>query len=187
MEEYAYILDNLPQGIQGGGFSKKEPLCYAIGDEEFKLFELVPKAGAIVEIGTRTYIGKDEAIKRDVIDHVKRRIEFDDLTNNAVSELDYALTEIVMSKQEKFIVFFNEAQPISMRKHLLEELPGLGKKYMQAILDERKKEPFKDFADLAARTGIKNPEKLIVARIRLELSDKERKRYLFVKWLERGN
>jgi putative nucleotide binding protein len=181
MEEYAYILDYLPQGIQGGGFGKKEPICYALGDEEFKLFELVPKADATVVIGVRTFIGKDTAtVKRDVIDHVKRRVPYDDLTNNAMTELEYAVAEIVMAKEDRFIRFFNEAESISMRKHLLEELPGLGKKSMTAILDERKKENFKDFADLSARTGIKNPEKLIAARIILEIKDKDRKRYLFV-------
>ena len=84
MEDYAYILDYLPQGATGGGFSRREPVCYAIGDEEFKLFELVPKAGVQVDIGVRTYIGKDSAeVKRDIIDHVKRRINYNDLTNNA--------------------------------------------------------------------------------------------------------
>ena len=179
MEDYAYILDYLPQGATGGGFSRREPVCYAIGDEEFKLFELVPKAGVQVDIGVRTYIGKDSAeVKRDIIDHVKRRINYNDLTNNAQAELEYAISDIVVAKQSRFIRFFNEA--ISMRKHMLEELPGLGKKSMTAILDERKKGNFKDFADLAERTGVKNPEKLIVARIMLEISDPERKRYLFV-------
>ena len=51
MEDYAYILDWLPPGT-GGGFGKsRESLIYAVGDEEFKLFELVPKAGVQVEIG----------------------------------------------------------------------------------------------------------------------------------------
>ena len=127
------------------------------------------------------FIGKDTAeVKRDVIDHVKRRVNFKDLNNNAVAELEYAVTDIVMANQPRFIRFFNEAEAISMRKHLLEELPGLGKKSMTAILDERKKEHFKDFADLAARTGVKNPEKLIAARIVLEIEDPDRKRYLFV-------
>ena len=67
-----------------------------------------------------------------------------------------------------------------MRKHLLEKLPGLGKKSMTTILEERKKEPFKDFNDLSERTGIKNPEKLIANRICLEIEDPDRKRYLFV-------
>ena len=181
MEEYAYILDYLPQGLPGGGFTKKEPVCYALGDEEFKLFELVPRANAVINIGDRVFIGKDTAeVKRDAIDHVKRRINFKDLNNNAAAELEYAVTDIVMANQPRFIRFFNEAEAISMRKHLLEELPGLGKKSMTAILDERKKEPCKDFADLAARTGVKNPEKLIAARIVLEIEDPDRKRYLFV-------
>ena len=68
-----------------------------------------------------------------------------------------------------------------MRKHLLEELPGLGKKTMAAILDERSKGgPFKDFKDLSERAMVKNPEKLISARIVLELTDNSMKRYLFV-------
>ena len=181
MEEYAYILDFLPQGAPSSNFGKKEPICYALGDEEFKLFELVTKPNAVVNIGERTFIGKDsETQKRDIIDHVKRRITYNDLTSNAVSELEFAISDIVMANQEKYIKFFNEAEAISMRKHLLEELPGLGKKSLNIILEERKKGDFKDFADLAQRTAIKMPEKLIISRILLEIEDPERKRYLFV-------
>lgn len=181
MEDYAYILDWLSQGSPGGGYSRREPLIYAVGEEEFKLFELVPKAGANVEVGTRTYIGKDTAdVKRDVVDHVKRRIGYGDLTSNAQSELEYAVEEIVTANQPRYIRFFNEAEGITLRKHMLEELPGLGKKSMNTILEERKKGDFKDFADLSERTGIKAPEKFISARIVLEISDPDRKRYLFV-------
>ncbi len=181
MEEYAYILDFLPQGAPSMGFNKKEPICYALGDEEFKLFELISKPNATVIVGDRVFIGKDSATqKRDVIDHVKRRITYNDLTSNAISELEAVVTQIVMADQARFIKFFNEAEAISMRKHLLEELPGLGKKSLNVILEERKKGDFKDFADLAQRTAIKTPEKLIVSRILLEIEDPERKRYLFV-------
>jgi len=181
MEEYAYILDYLPQGVPSAGFGKKEPVCYALGSEEFKLFELIAKPNAAVVIGDKTFIGKDSpAQKRDVIDHVKRRITFNDLTSNAISELEFAVTDIVMADQKKYVEFFNTAEAISMRKHLLEELPGLGKKSLNIILEERKKGQFTDFTDLATRTAIKNPEKLVVARILLEIEDPERKRYLFV-------
>lgn len=181
MEDYAYILDWLPQGAPGGNFGRREPLIYAVGDEEFKLFELVPKAGAQVTIGTRTYIGKDTAeVKRDVVDHVKRRIGYSELTNNAQTELEYAVEQIVVSNPARFIRFFNEAEAISLRKHMLEELPGLGKKSMTSIIEERRNSAFKDFADLTERTGIKAPEKFISARIVLEISDPERKRYIFV-------
>lgn len=181
MEEYAYILDYLAQGAPGGGnFGKKEPLCYAVGDEEFKLFELVPKMNAVINIGDRVYIGKDTAL-RDSIDHVKRRIGSNDLTHGAVAELEYAIDSIVLANQERFVKFFNDAEPISMRKHLLEELPGLGKKTMMAILDERSKNGhFKDLEDLSKRASVKNPEKLIAARIVLEITDPSLKRYLFV-------
>ena len=169
---------------QSSGFGKKEPLCYAIGESEFKLFELVPKAGAIVNIGDRVYIGKDvEGKKRDVIDHVKRRIKYTDLSGTAVTELDYTLTDIVVANQAKFIRFFNESQAISLRKHALQELPKLGTAARDAILAERQKAPFKDFADMSARLDpkkVKNPEKYIVERIKLEISDPERKHYLFV-------
>lgn len=180
MEEYAYVLDYLSQGIPANNFGKKEPLCYAVGDDEFKLFELIPKANSIINIGERVYIGKDAA-QRTVIDHVKRRIGPSDLTHGAVAELEYCISEIVLSNQPRFIRFFNEAEAISMRKHLLEELPGLGKKTMTIILDERAKNGhFKDFKDLSERTSVKNPEKLISARIVLELTDNSMKRYLFV-------
>ena len=180
MEEYAYILDYLSQGIPTSNFGKKEPLCYAVGDDEFKLFELVPKATVVINIGERVYIGKDSE-KRTIIDHVKRRIGPTDLTHGAMAELEYCVNEIVLSNQSRFIRFFNEAEPISMRKHLLEELPGLGKKTMTTILDERAKNGlFRDFKDLSERTSMKNPEKLITARIVLELKDNSMKRYLFV-------
>lgn len=139
------------------------------------------KPGAQIDIGSRTFIGKDTAeVKRDAIDHVKRRIGYDELTSTAQSELKYAVDAIVMANQSRFVRFFNEAEGISLRKHMLEELPGLGKKSMNTILDERKKGAFKDFADLSERTGIKSPEKFISARIVLEISDPNRKRYIFV-------
>ncbi len=180
MEEYAYVLDYVSQGV-GGKFDKKEPAVYAVGDSDFKLFELVTKAGAVVNIGDRVYIGKDNS-KRTAIDHVKRRIGYDDLSNMAVSELEYSVETAVKANEPRFIKFYNEAGPVTIKKHLLEELPGLGKKTMMAILEERDKNgPFKGYADLTARvSGLKNPEKLIAARIVLEISDPNRKRYLFV-------
>lgn len=179
MEEYAYILDYLPQGLPSGGYGKREPVIYAVGDAEFKLFELVPKANATVNIGDRVYIGN--AAERPVIDHVKRRVGFNELTGAAQNELEYVIAEIVAAQGPRFIRFYNDAQPISMKKHMLEELPGLGKKTMFAIIDERKKGEFRDFRDLSERVpGLRGPEKHIIRRIILELSEPDRKHYLFV-------
>ena len=71
--------------------------------------------------------------------------------------------------------FFNKAQPITIRMHQLELLPGLGKKHMNAIIEEREKEPFKSFEDLKARVKlIPDPEKIIMRRIMLEMEGKEK-------------
>ncbi|MBO6084352.1 MAG: DUF655 domain-containing protein [Candidatus Methanomethylophilaceae archaeon] len=179
MEEYAYVLDYLPQPSIPSKV-KKESICYAVGDQEFKLFELVPKAGAELNAGDRVYIGKDQKL-RDKIDHVKRRIEHKDLSNFAAAELEHTVLQIVNANQDRFIRFYNEAQPLTLKKHMLEELPGLGKKMMNAILEERSKGSFKDFEDLDARVPmLKGGAKLIVERIILEITDSERRRYLFV-------
>lgn len=175
MEEFAYILD-IPPAKRG----RSENICYALGDHDFKLFELVFKAGVILQFEDRVYIGKDTA-KRTEIDHVKRRIGVEELTTTAQSELEYAIGLAIKADEARFINFFNNAGPISLRKHMLEELPGLGKKGMEAILKAREAGAFKDFADLETRVSIvKNPEKLIIARILLEINDADRKRYLFV-------
>ena len=181
MEEYAHILDYLAQGLPTKNFAKSEPLCYAIGEEEFKLFEIVPKANAPITIGERVYIGKDPALRTQV-DHIKKRVGFEELTNAAKAEMEFVIHDIVMMEQSRFIRFYNEAEAISLRKHMLEELPGLGKKTLMALLDERKRGAFKDFADLGTRVPLlKGPEKLIVKRIELELSDMTLKHYLFVR------
>ena len=177
MEEYAYILDYLPQGLS---FKNKEPVCYAVGDDEFKLFELVPKANAVINLDDRVYIGKEADLRKE-IDHVKRRIGYEELTVTAVKELDFVVKEIVESNQARFIRFYNEAGPISIKKHLLEELPGLGKKTVGEILTARKAGPFKDFDDLKTRVPmLKDPAKLITDRIILEISDRERRHYIFI-------
>jgi len=182
MEEYAYILDYLAQGLPTGGYAKREPLCYAVGDEEFKLFEIIPKANAVINLGDRVYIGKDANLRTQV-DHIKRRVGFDELTSAAKAELEFVILDIVMKDQARFIRFYNEAEAISLRKHMLEELPGLGKKTLMAILDGRKRGgAFKDFADLGARVSLlKGPEKLIVKRVIMELTDTSLKHYLFIR------
>ena len=179
MEDYAYILDYLAQGLPTGNF-KREPLCYALGESEFKIFELVPLDKAVINIGERVYIGKDSD-KRDKISHVKRRVGFNELTHAAQAEMEFIVQDIVSQNETRFVNFFNKAESISTKKHMLEELPGLGKKTMWAVVEERKKGDFKDFDDLVKRVpSVKHPEKLVAKRIENELSDPGQKYRLFV-------
>ncbi len=180
MEDYAFILDYLPQGRMEEKSFKRTPLAIAIGESEFKLFELIPKANVSLIIGERVYIGREKD-KRAKILHVKRRIAYDELTNAAKAELPYVLEDIIRHREEFFVKFFNEAGPITTRLHMLELLPGLGKKTMWAILEERKKGEFKSFEDLKNRVKLPHhPEKLIANRIVYELQHRHEKYKIFV-------
>ena len=174
MEEYAIVLDYLPQGHHGGDkpVYKREPVAYAMGEEFLTLIELVPRKGVSLTSHERVYIGKEE---RDKIEYIKKRAEYDDLTSAARSELPYAIEEIVTKNEAKFIEFFNESQAVSTRLHRLELLPGIGKKLMWEIIEARR-EPFKSFEDISKRIKpLPDPKKLIVKRILLELEGGERK------------
>jgi len=180
LEDYAYILDYLPHGRSDQRGFRREPVAYAIGDIEFKLFELTPKDNINLAIGERVYIGKDISL-RDAILHVKRRVRYEDLTNASHSELPFVIQEIVKAREKDFVKFFNDARAITTRFHMLELLPGLGKKSMWAVIDERKKKPFESFRDLEDRvSSLHKPDKLVAKRIESELAEAEQKYHIFV-------
>lgn len=180
MEYFAYILDYLPQGRPENKRIHRQPLALAVGEDEFKLFELVPRPGITLSVGERVYIGRDFD-KREKIKQVKRRIAYRQLTHVAQSELPYILEEIVKKHERKFVDFFNTVGPITTRMHTLELLPGLGKKTMWEILEARKERPFDSFEDIERRTKhVYRPEKLIVRRILYELQHPREKYKIFV-------
>ncbi len=178
-EEVARVLDYLPYGHMADARSsyQKHPLVQAIGEANFVLMELTPKDGAVPETASRVYIGGGE---RDVIDHVNRRISYDELSNSAKLELPFAIQKIVLDNEARFLRFFNEAGPLTTRMHALELLPGIGKKLMWSVVNERKKGPFKSFQEMTERVkGLHNPEKLIANRIEDELTDDKIKYRIF--------
>lgn len=78
------------------------------------------------------------------------------------------------------VEFFNKAQPLSTRMHQLELLPGVGKKHMWQIVEERHGEPFTSFEDIKKRVKLMpDPKKTIIRRILAELEGTE-KYHLFV-------
>jgi putative nucleotide binding protein len=169
-EEIARVLDYLPYGRTPDSRTyQKQPLVQAVGETNFVLMEMTPKEGVVPVAGARVYIGGGS---RDVIDHVNRRIDYSELSNSAKLELPFVIQTIVLEDEPRFIRYFNDAGPITTRMHALELLPGIGKKLMWSVLNERKKGSFKSFADLVERVkGLHNPEKLIAKRIEDELMD----------------
>jgi len=179
VENFAYILDYLPNGRQTERGFHREPLALAIGEDELKLFELVPRPGATLVAGSRVPLVAQGGVPPP-IDHVRRRVGYDELTVAGRAELSNALERIVLANAPRYLRFFNESPAVSRRFHLLELLPGIGKKTMQQIVDERRRAPFASFADLETRLHLKSPEKLIVGRIEGELQGVDDKYRLFV-------
>jgi len=178
-EEIAWVLDYLPYGhvSDSMGRYQKRPLIQGVGERDFVLMEMTPREGAVPEIGVKVaLVGRD----RPIVDRVNRRIGYEELSQGGRVELPYAIQKIVLEKEAYYLRFFNEAGPLTTRMHALELLHGIGKKLMWAILNERKKGPFKSFEDLSERVkGIYNPEKLLAKRIEDEIADDRIKYRIF--------
>jgi len=179
-EENAIVLDYLPNGypFDTQPNYRKVPIVQAIGKEHFVLLELVPKKEVKqLQPHDEIYIGEG---KRDHIHHIIGKIPLDRLTATARAELQYIIQDLIKKNQKKFIDFFNNAQPLTTRMHQIELLPGVGKKHMWQIIEERKNRPFESFEDLKKRVKLlPDPEKSVVRRILLELEGTEKHR-LFV-------
>lgn len=178
-EENAVVIDILPMGYVSDQrpVYKREPVILAVGVDQFKLLELVPKAGADIQIHDRVYIGDAE---REKIERVKRRISYEDLTATAKLELPFVVEQIVRENESRFVDFFNKSLPITPKFHMLHLLPGIGKKLMWEILEQRQKKPFESFADISGRIkSIPHPERMIVSRILHEIEDPDEKYHIF--------
>jgi putative nucleotide binding protein len=145
---------------------KREPIIQAMGLEQFKLLELVPKNNIEIELYDKVYIGDAE---RDKIERVKRR-----------GELPFIIEKVIKEREPDFVAFFNKAISITPKLHMLHLLPGIGKKLMWEILEERNKKPFVSLADISARIkSIPHPERMIQSRILEELQDPDVKYHVF--------
>ena len=173
-EEYAYVLDYLPHGRLGTrpGY-RAGALIQVVGEEYFTFLEAIARDGVVLKTSDRVYVGKDSRRK---ITYIIGRINYDDLTSNAKMEISGTVEKIVINREKWFINFFNTAQAITPRMHGLELIPGIGKKYMWRIIDERDRKPFQNLEDLQTRTNMPNPSKLITRRILEELAGESKYR-----------
>jgi len=171
-EEYAYVLDFLPHGRPGlrpsgrAGY-RAGALVQLIGEEFFTLLEALVKEGTLLKAHDRVYVGKDA---REEITYIIGRVSYEELTAAAKMEVPSVISKIVLNREKWFINFFNTAQAVTPRMNALELIPGIGKKYMWQVINEREKKPFESFDDLQKRTELPNPVKLITKRILEELA-----------------
>jgi putative nucleotide binding protein len=170
-EEYAYILDFLPHGrpgvhVSGRAGYRAGALVQLLGEEFFTLLEALVKEGMILKPYDRVFVGK---ASREEITYIIGRIGYDELTAAAKTELPTVINKIVLNREKWFVEFFNTARAVTPRMHALELIPGIGKKYMWQVINEREKKPFESFEDLQKRTELPNPVKLITKRVMEEL------------------
>jgi putative nucleotide binding protein len=96
--------------------------------------------------------------------------------------MEHVIIQMVKQNMDRFLKIYNEAPAISTRFHVLELLPGLGKKMMHDILTERRKKPFVSFSEMCERIDfLRAPDRLIAKRIELELKDPNQKYRLFTR------
>ncbi|UCD20818.1 MAG: DUF655 domain-containing protein [archaeon] len=171
-EEKAIILDFLPNGYPLEG--RRGPVAQAVGLQHFTLLELIPRRSIKLDLKEEVYIGPD---KREKIYFIRGRLRKDKLTETAKLQLRDFVEKTVAEQEEKFTEFFNTCEAINRRIHQLELLPGLGKKYTDLIIEEREKQPFKDFEDLKQRLkNMPDPKKVIERRLLEELTQEVRHR-----------
>ncbi len=180
MEDYVHILDFLPDGRPDAPPSRREPTLLGVGETQFTLFELVPKQGVSFTIGDRCYVGKD-VDQRSIVQKIRGRVKYEELTPSAHGELPYVIEDIIKADEARFVKFFNDAPAISMRFHALELLPGIGKKSVEHIVEERRKQKFESLKDIEERAHIQHPEKVVIQRIIKELSDDTEKYHIFAR------
>ena len=175
-EEKIVILDFLPHG-RGMGRGGNEPIIIGVGSKLFTLLEVTVSPGEQFIPLDEVMIGKerDRSIK-----HINRRIGSEDLTIDARDKMQEAIQQIIVMQEKRFIEFFNRAGSISIKKHSLELIPGIGQKTMWLIVQERKLTPFISFEDLEERAGLNDIPQLIVRRIISELEGEER-HFLFTR------
>jgi putative nucleotide binding protein len=180
----AVVLDYLPHGRSDDDRPQyqKEPVAYAVGEAEFRLYEVILEEDVALGIDDDVVVDPPaEGIAR------VREVDYEDLSGGAQSELEYVVEDLVERQSDRFVDFYNEAQPITLRLHQLNLLPGIGKKLRNSILDERKRQPFEDFAELEERVaGLHDPEGVVVDRIMEELREDDLKYRTFVRVEDQG-
>ena len=176
-EEYAYVLDFNPRGKSSTVRGREGIIVTAIGEDRLTILEILGIPNSTFEVGERIYIGKEGRTK---VLSVLGKMNYDDVSSSAQSELYAVVENIVTNNESKFVEYLNNARPLTPRIHALELIPGIGKTYMKTMLEERDKKKFESYQDLQERVGFKEPVKHISERIMDEIAGQSRMN-LFVK------
>jgi putative nucleotide binding protein len=135
------------------------------------------KDANLPNIGDKIYVGKDLE-KRTVVDKIKRKLSYNELTNVAKDNIKNVLKKLIIENEQRFIDFINNSGPISARVHPLSLFPGVGKKTLEILLAEKEKQKFKSFEDIKERVSVwQDPVESIALRIIEEFEGKDKRKF----------
>ena len=169
-EDWAIVLDVYEAEKSSIHKRLKGKIAQMIGDRFFTLLEGLVRENVLIGELERVYIG---AGPRDKIAAILRKIKVEDLTSIAKTSLEKAVEIAIKTNEDLWVKFFNESGPITRKLHSLELLPGIGKKKMWKIIQERERKKFESFKDIIERVGI-DPVKAITRRVLDELSGEDK-------------
>ena len=176
-EEYAYVLDFISMGKSKTVHGREGIIVTALGEERLTLLEILGIEDSTFEVGEKIYIGKEGRTK---VQSVLGKLDYEQITGSAQSELSNVVTTIVKNNERRFVDYINNAQPLTPRKHSLELIPGIGKTYLKQIIEQIEKQKFINYKDMEERAGLKEPVNHISKRILDEIAGETQFR-LFVK------
>ena len=170
-EEHAYVLDFKSRGKSITVRGRTGVIVNAIGEERLALLEILGVENSTFDVGERVYIGKEGRTK---VKSVLGKIDYTKMSILTQNEIPRIIELIVTKNEKRFVDYLNNAQPITPRIHALELIPGIGKTYMNVLIQEREKKLFESYSDIEKRTGFKEPIKHLSQRILEEISGKTR-------------
>lgn len=175
-----YILDILQHGGVDKAGHSWHPICQVIEVPTFRLLEVNLNKKFIPDLKLQQkliYEGSEES----PLGRVNKELKYDDLTHASSTTILEILENYVDEHEQKYVEFINTAGPITLKRHSLEILPGVGKKLMWEIINYREKHPFTSFKEIHENVPGFRPREILARRIVEELSDPDQKRFLFVK------
>ena len=155
-EEHAYVLDFKSRGKSITVRGRTGVIVNAIGEERLALLEILGVENSTFDVGERIYIGKEGRTK---VKSVLGKIDYTKMSILTQNEIPRIIELIVTKNEKRFVDYLNNAQPITPRIHALELIPGIGKTYMNVLIQEREKKLFESYSDMEKRTGFKEPIK----------------------------
>lgn len=175
-----YLLDILQHGGVDQAHHAWDPIAQIMVLPDFDLYEVTLNKNKIADLTLEEKYQFDIG-KEALFIKVNKKLEHSHLTPASENSLPQVVQKYVKDHEERFVNFLNKVGPITIKRHYLEVLPGVGKKLMNEILTQRNQKPFESYENVIKRVPGFKVIDVIAKRIIEELEDDDVKHKLFVR------